>query len=331
MTDEAQNTTPTNTEVKTEPTSQTATTVPETKVVGSIIADAPAQTIPTEPQTFDIASMLPEELRNEPSLKGYKDVASMAKSLVHAQKELGSRVRIPSADASKEAKAEFYKKLEMVPGVVVIPEKTDQAGMEAFLTKIGRPKSPDEYKVDLDPDVVKYVPGLKDKVPEFKVLAHKLGLNAEQAMALVEFETKQTSQVIDRMLEDREKTQTTLKANWGSDYDNRLKAASDLFSKMSTKYPEATKALLNGVEGNNPVVIEMAAELGKAYRESGLITGTSEVSFGHTPSEAKERIEELKANPEFQAKLKSRDEKVAAEARDKLTALYEAAYPTDKK
>lgn len=328
MTDE---TTPTNTQQPTETTGSNVetTTTPDAKVGMEPVASVP-KTEPATDQNISFRSQLPEELRDEPSLMNYKDIGSMAKSLVNAQKELGSRIRIPGPDASKEARAEFNKKLETVPGVVAIPDPNDKEAMDAFLTKMGRPETPEGYQVELDPEVTKYVPGLKDKVPEFKVLAHQLGLNKQQAAALVNFETSQTEKVIDKMLTEKEATTNLLKESWGSDYDNRLGAASDTFRHMSSKYPDAVKSLLNGMEGNNPVVLEMAAALGKAYKESGIITGTREVNFGVTPDEAKHRIAELRSNPDFQSEINNRNAEVQAKAQAKLDALYEAAYPTKK-
>jgi hypothetical protein len=64
---------------------------------------------------------LPEDLRSEPSLADFKDLSGLAKSYVSAQKMLGSSVRIPTEEASPEAREEFYSKLQSVPGVVRIP------------------------------------------------------------------------------------------------------------------------------------------------------------------------------------------------------------------
>ena len=61
---------------------------------------------------------LAEDLRSEPSLKDFKDINSLAKSHVSAQKMLGGSIRIPGEDASDEARQEFYSKLSNVEGVV---------------------------------------------------------------------------------------------------------------------------------------------------------------------------------------------------------------------
>ena len=72
----------------------------------------------------DLRNNLPDDLRNDPTLQNYKDVESLAKTVVHQQKMIGNRIPLPKTD---EEKAELYGKL-------------------------GRPDSPDKYQVNLGQD-----------------------------------------------------------------------------------------------------------------------------------------------------------------------------------
>ena len=54
------------------------------------------------PEPVDFRSSLPEDLREEASLADIKDVGSLAKSYVNAQRMLGSSIRIPGQDAGEE-------------------------------------------------------------------------------------------------------------------------------------------------------------------------------------------------------------------------------------
>ena len=56
----------------------------------------------------DWRSSLPDELKNDATLQNFKDIESLAKTVVHQQKVLGSRVPIPKTD---EEKVELYSKL----------------------------------------------------------------------------------------------------------------------------------------------------------------------------------------------------------------------------
>ena len=56
----------------------------------------------------DWRSSLPDDLKNDATLQNFKDVESLAKTVVHQQKVLGSRIPIPKTD---EEKTELYAKL----------------------------------------------------------------------------------------------------------------------------------------------------------------------------------------------------------------------------
>ena len=77
----------------------------------------------------DWRESLPEELRNDPTLQNYKDVESLAKTVVHQQKMIGSRVPLPKTE---EEKAELYGKL-------------------------GRPEEPAKYEVAVPEDYQQYL------------------------------------------------------------------------------------------------------------------------------------------------------------------------------
>ena len=73
-------------------------------------------------QSTDWRSSLSEELKADATLSNIKDVESAAKTLIHQQKMLGSRIPIPKTD---EEKVELY-------------------------TKLGRPEKASEYKEHYD-------------------------------------------------------------------------------------------------------------------------------------------------------------------------------------
>ena len=110
----------------------------------------------------DWKTSIPEELQNDPSLADIKDVASLAKGYVHAQHLVGSdKVVIPSREANQEE-------------------------LDAFYNKLGRPETADGYEVP------------KENMPEiatdgemqgkFFEEAHRIGLNNQQAAALVRWQ-----------------------------------------------------------------------------------------------------------------------------------------------
>lgn len=83
-----------------------------------------------------------------------------AAKLAYAQdKLLGSAIRIPGKDATDEERA-------------------------AYLNKLGRPDAPEGYQFALPQDFPKDVPYDDKRAADFRQLAHKVGLTAEQAQAV---------------------------------------------------------------------------------------------------------------------------------------------------
>ncbi len=271
----------------------------------------------------DFLSQLPEDLRGESSLANIKEIGSLAKGYVSAQRMLGSSIRIPGPDASEEVRKDFLSKIHGVPGVVSLPNKDDPEAVNEFFNKLGRPTTPEGYRIDAPADF----PIDGEQINQFKGLAHKLGLTAEQANAIAQFDIERGKGFIQGMQQQKEAAKQTLNREWGNEFDNNLTAGKEVLLHLSSKYPEEAKALMNGEAGNNPLFLVMAAELGKVYRESGVIQGNRTVSFGHTPTEAKARIQEVMGNPKhayFNDADPGHKDAVA-----KVADYYKAAYPSN--
>ena len=100
---------------------------------------------PNESDNQDWKSTLSEDLRNDPTLSNFKDVESLAKTVVHQQKQMGNRIPIP---------------------------KTDEERMEVY-TKLGRPEAADKYEVNIPQEYNGHFP--ENAGSEFKNVAHKIG------------------------------------------------------------------------------------------------------------------------------------------------------------
>lgn len=236
---------------------------------------------------------LSEDIRGEASLQNFKDVNSLAKSYVSAQKMIGSSLRIPTDDAAPEVRSEFYNKLASVPNVAVLPAKDDKEGWAKFYNNLGRPDSADKYTFNVDENLTLD----SESVNSFKSMAHEIGLTNAQADAIMKFELGRNEKMLSSAAMSREAGAKALQEAFGNDFDNRIASAKETVKHYGAKHPEALKALLEGDAGNNPIVVMMAAELGKMYKESGAIEGTRKINFGMTPEEARQRISEIRDNP----------------------------------
>jgi len=275
-----------------------------------------------QPSSPSFLEQIPEEYRNEPSLSNIKDIGSLAKGYVHAQKEIGSRIRVPGPDASPEVKAEFNKRMEAV-GYKPALNLADPKQKEDMFKQLGRPDSPEGYDALIPEEVTSFVN--QDQLSAYRQLAHKIGLSKEQAKELLQYDINRTMEQVESQVEG---ARTTLKEAWGDAFDQRLELSRDTLAQFEGKFPEAVAAIRNGPAGNNPVVLMMAAELGKAYKEAGIIVGNRTVSYGLTPNEARARIQEVMSNSGHPYHKDSDPKHWAAV--EEVEKLYQAAYPEQR-
>lgn len=266
----------------------------EQSALGAAMASAEQTTAtnPPEQGSSDFLSNLPEDLRNEGCFTNIKDLESLAKGYHSAQKMIGSRIPIPSEDASDEVRAEFYQKLTKVPGVAKLPTEGNTEEMEAFYNALGRPETVDGYKFDV-PDGVELDQGL---IKEFTEIAHKSGLTGAAAKNIMDWYAGAAQQASQQMEETRKATDSTLKQEWGNAYDAKMNEVKAAAYHIMDKYGEAGKELINSPLGNNPAFFQILSQLGSTLSESGVLQGTTSAVHGLTPQEAKAKIDEIQGN-----------------------------------
>ena len=180
----------------------------------------------------DWKASLSDEVRADKSLENIKDIESLAKSYVHAQKLVGA---------------------EKIP----VPNKyATEKDWDAVYEKLGRPKSADGYKYQLPEEQKVDETALKN----FSAQAHKLGLLPTQAQGVVNFYNemmgKQVADADSVALAQREKAMTELKTEWGQAFDQKLQKANNVVSQvfpkgiMSMNLEDGTKI------GDHPAVIK---------------------------------------------------------------------------
>ena len=211
----------------------------------------------------DWRSSLPDELKNDATLQNFKDVESLAKTVVHQQKVLGSRIPIPKTD---EEKSELY-------------------------TKLGRPESGEAYDFTI-PDTHKSHFN-EDQVKEFRNVAHQIGLNNEQTKALIDFQVKSVDHEIQRQSTDltvtKQATEDTLKKEWGYDYDKQVRNAQRALQVYGN---EELNQLMNTEAGNIPAVIKLFARLGSEVTED-MAKNTQNNSLATSPLDAQSEIDNI--------------------------------------
>ena len=215
----------------------------------------------------DWRSTLSEDLKNDPTLSNFKDVESLAKTVVHQQKLLGSKIPLPKTD---EERNELY-------------------------TKLGRPETADKYEVTIPNDMEHFMP--KEDISQFKNVAHKIGLNNEQVNALMEFQVSATKNAMDNqgnvLNQEKEQSTEALKKEWGYEYDKNVRAAQRALNVYGDN--ELQKLLSETSAGNNPAVIKFLATIGKEVTED-MAQNTTNNRLATSPLDAKEEINNVMAD-----------------------------------
>ena len=211
----------------------------------------------------DWRSSLNDELKNNPTIQNIKDLESAANTLVHQQKMIGSRIPIPKTD---EERAELY-------------------------TKLGRPETSEKYNFAIPETHSKFFN--EEQVKQFKNVAHQIGLNNDQAKALIDFQVKSVDFENQRrnseMTLGKKSTEEALHKEWGYDYDNKVRAAQ---RAMSVYADEELIQLLDTEAGNHPSVVKLFARLGEDITED-MAKNTQNNKLAVSPIDAKADIAKI--------------------------------------
>lgn len=207
---------------------------------------------------------LPENIRAEKCLNGFTDIAGMAKSLVHAQRMVGTNKVVLPSDKS-------------------LPEE-----WETFYNAVGRPKTKDDYAFTI-PEKLK---GNYDEktVAAAKETFHKLGLTQKQAEGIFNLNNSLTEQAHQFIAAQSEKAkadaEAQLRGKWKDNFDANMHIANRIISENTDA---ATKDKLLAKIGNDPDVAEFLATVGLKFMEHKPIIAADT----NAPFEVQQQISEL--------------------------------------
>lgn len=248
---------------------------------------------------------LPEDIRGEPSLQTFKDVGTLAKSFVEAQKLIGSR-RVA------------------IPG-----EKAADAEWDTFYNNIGRPGTPDLYedvvlkdetgKVLMEPD--------KAQLGELKKFFHKMGLTGKQARMMQEYSLgylHKNNLASAASEQERVNNETAaLREDWGESFDKNVDVARSVIKKFGDQpfleYIEKTGM------GNNAQLIRLLHKVGTSMLEDTGRRGGDPLPLNDS-TRAMNEIELLKTDVEFQKALGDPTHVGHTAAVNRWTNLFRAAH-----
>ena len=232
---------------ETVPVAETTQTTTEAPVQETQIE----QPVPTVAKSWKEA--IPEDLRNDPNISKFTELEALAKSYVNATRMIGQdKVAVPNNNSTDDQWNEVYDKL-------------------------GRPESPDKYKLEVKSDVVPLDEGA---IKSFSENAHQLGLNNKQAQGILEFYKNSMEGSAQQNQIDMETAQANaeqeLRKEWGRAYEDNIKKAGAV-AKANMDANILDMQLKDGTRlGDHPAVIKGFANIANLMSEDKLVSTESE-------------------------------------------------------
>ena len=254
------------------------TTEPQVQSDTKTVSDQSQQTQPTtlgtpvvaeqpKENTVDFKSLIPESFKEEKSLENFDNMEDLLKSYLHAQKMVGAdKIPVPNKFA------------------------TDEDWKEVF-TRLGAPKSPEDYKYSFKDDEVD-----PNQLKTFNETAHRLGLLPKQAEALVKYYNDlnkgQSEQLEAQAIVAQEKTEADLKKEFGPQFNKRLDQAKRLaINTLGEDFLNKTVLKDGSRLGDNLEVIKAFSNLADKLSEDEIVKG--EGSDYQTAKDIEKQIAEL--------------------------------------
>ena len=257
-------------------------------------------------------SGLSEEYRGNESLSQIPDLNTLAKSYLDAQQYAGGSIRIPSEEASTDDWAAFNQKLtDKVPTLLNLPNDESEA-RNAMYARLGRPDTKDGYQVEgADPDFLEW--------------AHDNGLSTAQVKAWQENTQGQNNQDAENSDAEMQAANDLLKKEWGHAYDAKLSQAKN--AVMAYADAETQQFLLDSGLANNAGMIRLMAGIGATLTEEQSAGMESGSRFTLSPTEAMDRISEVRRNTDHPYNINNHPQHRAEV--EKMERLYTQAYPEE--
>jgi len=150
----------------------------------------------------EFLNMIPEELRQHPSISPIKDVENLARSYVNAQRLIG---------ADK----------------IAVPVNPTDEDLDRIYDRLGRPEIPSEYGINVDGNVI-----TEELAADYADIAHKLRLTPDQAKGVLDYYKSTVEQSGAASLEAaevaKEQTVESLRSEWGRAFDQKVEAAAQV-------------------------------------------------------------------------------------------------------
>jgi uncharacterized protein GlcG (DUF336 family) len=213
--------------------------------------------------------MIPEELREHPSLSSIKDVENLARSYVNAQRLIGS---------------------DKVP----LPVNPTDEDLDNIYSRLGRPENASGYDISVDGNLI-----TEEIATEYADMAHKLRLTPEQANGVLEYYRNSINQSDEQMQqvvqEQAEQTTAELQREWGRAFEQKVALAREVVDQFAGSEILQLRLDDGTLIGNHPAFIKAFAAIGdfKSTVTSEDTISDSAMNRQFTPAQAQAEVDAM--------------------------------------
>ena len=231
---------------------------------------------------------LPQDLRDNPTIKDTPSVEALAKRLVDTKAMVGNSLRVPGEHATQEDWTKFRETLmEKDKGLMPTPDPTDPESLQQAYKALGLPEEPSGYTRPEN------WTGMDDERFGFlSAKAHEAGLSKRQFEKLANEIASNDNQVFEKFESERQGELNQLKGEWGNAYEQKTQRAVNIAKQL-----DAPEKLMDALNDNKVDAATfrwldgLATKLGN--EGNGLIKDDSNSVSQHTPTELKAQMAEI--------------------------------------
>lgn len=224
----------------------------------------------------EFLNMIPEDLREHPSLSPIKDVPNLARSYVNQSKLLGA---------------------DKLP----LPANPTDEDLDRIADRLGRPEAATGYEIPVDGQIV-----TEDVAKEFSEIAHKNRLTPSAANAILEYYKGAVEKSVQADADAKHQAQVdsvaALKAEWGSAYDQNVERAKAVAKEFSDVESITNIVLADGTNlGDHPEFIKTFAkfaEFKQSVTSEDTVKESSQVNH-MTKQTAQAEVDAIMRGPDY--------------------------------
>lgn len=249
------------------------------------------------------SSNIPTEFKSEGYWSNFKDkpLSEVLKSFGHAQKYMGSSIRVPS-------------------------EETDTEGWNKVWSKLGRPESADKYDVKLPAISGAKFNWSEEAVKGFKEMAYQHGMSNKALQNVMNwYGARLEKQIAAQQAEEAGKVKATrdkLTGEWGTNFEPKI----ELAKRAARHYfGEGSESIVDAAFADGENFIRGLVQMGELMNESSVVHGNPNSFKGISKETAAQQIAKISADTKH-AYHNAKDPGHAAAKAD-MENLFKIAYP----